>query len=103
MNLAGKYLSTAQSVAESALLAPLRAKYSLPLNLVKLSQDAKQLLIEKGVAINPYTLRQAANEIASMQSTMLEDVIGTTQEIWNPVTKSFEEYVIPDTRKDFII
>ena len=103
MNLAGKYLSTAQSVAESALLAPLRAKYSLPLNLVKLSQDAKQLLMEKGVAINPYTLRQAANEIASMQSTMLEDVIGTTQEIWNPVTKSFKEYVIPDTRKDFII
>jgi len=103
MNLAGRYLSTAQSVAESALLAPLRAKYKLPLNLLKLSQDAKQFLIEKGIEINPYTLRNAADEIASMQSTMLEDVIGTTQEIWNPVTKSFQEYTIPDTRKDFLV
>lgn len=102
MNIAGKYLSLAQGLAESALLAPLRSKYRLQLHLPELAQNAKQYLTEQGLPINPSTLRNAADELASMQSTMLEDIVGTTQERWNPVTKSFEDYVISDPRKYFI-
>ena len=102
MNLAGKYLSLAQGVAESALLAPLRSKYKLPLNLENLATEAKQYLAEQGLPINPASLRAAADDIASMQSTQLEDVVGLTDERWNPALRDYEEYTIPDPRKYFI-
>jgi hypothetical protein len=102
MRTAGKYLELAQGVAEAALLAPLRSKYKLNLNLPKLSAEAKQYLNELQLPVTPVSLVRAADEIVSRQSTMLEEIIGTEYTRWNPITKSNEEYLYPDPRKSFI-
>lgn len=100
MNLAGKYLSLAQGVAESALLAPLRSKYRLNLNLMTLAQDAKEELVELGISINPMSLLKKADDLASRQETMLTDVIGTEWVRFDKAGES-ERYIYPDPRPDF--
>jgi hypothetical protein len=101
MNIAGKYLSIAQSTAESALLAPLRAKHKLNLNLVTLANEAKEELQQFGLPINPTNLLNTADTIADRQATMIQDTIGLEQERWNPVLRRDETYITPDPRKDF--
>jgi NADH:ubiquinone oxidoreductase subunit C len=102
MQLAGKYLSYAQSLAESALLAPLRAKHKLNLNLPRLAEEAKNELVEQGVKINPTTLLNMADDLASREVTMLVDRIGIDYPRLNTRTNEYEEYIFPDPRKDFI-
>ena len=74
MKLAGKYLSIAQSTAESALLAPLRAKHKLNLNLVTLANEAKEELQQFGLPVNPTNLLNTADTIADRQATMIHPV-----------------------------
>ena len=74
MNIAGKYLSIAQSTAESALLAPLRAKHKLNLNLVTLANEAKAELELYGLPFNPTNLLDTADRIADRQATMIQDM-----------------------------
>lgn len=101
MKLAGKYLSIAQSTAESALLAPLRAKHKLNLNLVTLANDAKEELQQLGLPVNPANLLNTADIIADRQATMIQDTIGLEHERWNPVLRQDETYITSDPRKDF--
>jgi hypothetical protein len=101
MNIAGKYLSLTQSIAESALLAPLRAKHKLNLNLVTLANEAKEELKQYGLPFNPTNLLKTADEIANRQVAMIQDSIGLEQERWNPVLKQEEIYITTDPRKDF--
>ena len=101
MNIAGKYLSIAQSTAESALLAPLRAKHKLNLNLVTLANEAKAELELYGLPFNPTNLLDTADRIADRQATMIQDTIGLEQERWNPVLRQDETYTTTDPRKDF--
>jgi len=102
MNIAGKYLSLAQGAAEGALLAPLRRKYKLQLNLATLSERAKELLAEEGMQLNPSNLLKAADQLASSEATMLDDVAGIEQTRWNPSIKGYEEYIPVDPRTYFI-
>lgn len=102
MKLAGRFLSLAQGAAEGALLAPLRFKYRMQFNLEELANAAKQRIQEDGLRLTPSTLLNVADDIASQQTTMLEDIVGTTQERWNDATKSLEDYIVPDPRQYFI-
>jgi len=101
MKLAGKYLSYAQSIAESALLAPLRGKHKLNLNLVTLANDAKAELQELNLPLNPTNLLNTANEIAERIGTLHDDIIGTVSTRWDPSLKEYKEYIETDPRKDF--
>jgi hypothetical protein len=101
MNIAGKYLSIAQSTAESALLAPLRAKHKLNLNLVALANEAKNELKLYGLPFNPTNLLDTADRIADRQATMIQDTVGLEQERWNPALRQDETYITTDPRKDF--
>jgi hypothetical protein len=101
MNLAGKYLSIAQSTAESALLAPLRAKHKLNLNLIDIANQAKEELQELGIPLNPTNLLNRADDIAGRIGTYYDDTVGLEQQRWNPITKNYEEYIVTDQRKDF--
>ena len=101
MKLAGRYLSIAQSTAESALLAPLRAKHKLNLNLVTLANDAKRELQELSLPLNPTNLLNTANEIAERIGTYYDDTSGLEMTRWNPRLKEYEEYTTTDSRKDF--
>jgi hypothetical protein len=102
MNIAGKFLSLTQGLAESALLAPLRAKYKLQFNLPVLAQRAKEELRDLQMPINPRSLVQMADELAQRETTMLEDRIGIDYTRWNPKTMQREEYIFPDSREYFI-
>jgi hypothetical protein len=101
MKLAGRYLSIAQSTAESALLAPLRAKHKLNLNLVTLANDAKRELQELSLPLNPTNLLNTANEIAERIGTYYDDTSGLEMTRWNPRLRVNEEYTTTDPRKDF--
>jgi hypothetical protein len=102
MNIAGRYLSLAQGIAEAALLAPLRSKYKLQLNLQELANQAKEELRERGVSLTPSNLRNTADDIAGRIATQYDDIVGTVQTRWNPTLKEYEEYIIPDPRKFFV-
>ena len=102
MNLASKYVSLAQGVAEAALLKPLRAKYKMNFNLERLSQEAKQDLRQANIPVTPSSLLRAADEIASRNETMLIDTIGTEAQRWNPVRQDFESYIVQDPRVYFV-
>ena len=109
MNIAGRYLSlaqgiaeAAQGIAEAALLAPLRSKYKLQFNLQELANQAKEELRERGVSLTPSNLRNTADDIAGRIATQYDDIVGTVQTRWNPTLKEYEEYIIPDERKFFV-
>lgn len=102
MNLAGKYVSLAQGVAEAALLKPLRAKYKMPFNLELLSQEAKQNLRQANIPVTPSSLLRAADDIAARREGMLTDTIGTEMQRWNPARQDFESYVVQDPRAYFV-
>lgn len=102
MNLAGKYLSIAQGVAESALLASLRAKYKLNINLVSLANEAKQELAERGLNYNPSNFLAVADDMAGRIATYYDDTVGLEQQRWNPKINDYETYVVQDPRRYFI-
>ena len=101
MNLAGKYLSFAQSFAESALLAPLRAKHKLNLNLTAVAEQAKEEMQQRSIPLNPANLLNVADDIAGRIGAYYDDIAGIEQQRWNPTTQNWEEYVVTDARKDF--
>jgi hypothetical protein len=102
MNIAGKFLSLTQGVAEAALLGSLRSKYKMQFNLPMLAKQAKDELRELQIPINPTSLVQMADELAQRHVTGLEDMVGIDYTRWNPTTKEYEEYIYPDQRKYFI-
>jgi hypothetical protein len=102
MKTAGKYLQLAQGVGEAALLGHLRSKYKLQLDLPRLAQMSKDELRERQLPITPTSFVQMADELASREVTMLEDMVGVDYTRWNPATKSYEEYIYPDPRQYFI-
>jgi hypothetical protein len=102
MRNAGKYLQLAQGVGEAALLGHLRSKYKMQFNLPRLAQLAKDELRERQMPITPGSLVQMADELASREVTMLEEMVGIDYTRWNPATKEYEEYTYPDPRKYFI-
>lgn len=102
MNIAGKYLSLAQGVAESALLASLRSKHKLQLNLQELAKQAKEELTERGIPITPSSLRNTADDIAGRIATYYDDTVGLEQTRWNPTLKEYEEYIVQDPRSFFV-
>ncbi len=102
MNIAGKFLSLTQGVAEAALLGPLRSKYKMQFDLPFLAEQAKDELRERQIPINPTSLVQMADEVAQRHVTGLEDMVGIDYTRWNPKTKEYEEYIYPDPREYFI-
>jgi hypothetical protein len=102
MRTAGKYLQLAQGVGEAALLGHLRSKYKLQLDLPRLAQMSKDELRERQLPITPTSFVQMADELASREVTMLEDMVGVDYTRWNPATKEYEEYIYPDPRQYFI-
>jgi hypothetical protein len=102
MRNAGKYLQLAQGVGEAALLGHLRSKYKMQFNLPRLAQLAKDELRERQMPITPGSLVQMADELASREVTMLEEMVGIDYTRWNPATKEYEEYTYPDPREYFI-
>jgi hypothetical protein len=102
MRNAGKYLQLAQGVGEAALLGHLRSKYKMQFDLPRLAQLAKDELRERQMPITPGSLVQMADELASREVTMLEEMVGIDYTRWNPATKDYEEYTYPDPREYFI-
>lgn len=102
MKTAGKYLQLAQGVGEAALLGHLRSKYKLQLDLPRLAQMSKDELRERQLPITPTSFVQMADELASREVTMLEDMVGVDYTRWNPATKEYEQYIYPDPRQYFI-
>ena len=101
MNLAGKYLSLTQSFAESALLASLRAKHKLNLDLVAIANQAKEEMQERSIPLNPTNFLNVADDIASRIGTYYDDTVGLELQRWNPAAQEYEEYIVTDPRKDF--
>ena len=102
MNIAGKFLSLTQGVAESALLSGLRSKYRIPFNLATLASRAKEELMEFNVPVTPKSLLAMADELASREATYLDDTVGLELSRWSPKLQDYEEYIVPDPRKSFI-
>lgn len=103
MRMAGSGLvSLLQGAAEAALVRDLRARHRMSFHLPALVARAKQVLTEEGLPVTPMTLRRAAEEQAAREVTMLEDVVGLTQERWDPRTRQLVEEEIPDPRTWFI-
>ena len=102
MNIAGKFLSSVQGTAESALLSRLRSKYKMNFNLEKIAAEAKEELRESNVPITPSSLLSKADDIAGRHATGAYDMAGVELSRWNPDKKEYESYIIPEPSSYFI-
>jgi hypothetical protein len=95
-------MSLLQGVAEAALVRDLRGRHRMPFHLPHLVERAKHSLAEEGLPVTPMNLRRAAEDVAEREVTMLEDVIGTTRERWDPAARELVEEEVLDPRTSFV-